>query len=644
MGILGPRASRLLAAATATVAGAACCALLGVTGTATAASVSTASVSTSSVSTASVSTASVSTASVSTASAATGVWGAPHAMLGIAALGGKVWPSSLACSGPGDCLAAGNNSIGQPSAGPPGSSILVGALTQEKRGVWSRSIPIRGLGALSQNEVVQVNAVGCGSPGNCAIGGFYGEREGDGGWWAGSAFLDTERNGSWGTAVDTPGVDSLNKAHAADVTSLSCTAKGDCTGGGYYTIAGQYTETQTVQNGFVIDERNGVWSAARPVPGLPVKNTSTADSVATVLSVSCSSPGNCVAGGSYTPNASGGTSGTTQAAAEAFTVEERNGVWQAARLIPAMLEVTLVSCPAAGDCAAAGDAPAADCSPGYNCPAAYVTEKNGSWGTPRRVLSASQQRAHVASITSLSCGSPGDCVAAGDISDYSQFNGNSDEQAFLLEEKKGTWSGYREVPGTAALNAGGKAAVTSVSCTAAGDCTAGGYYTDRKGTELGFLLTETGFGWGRLATVGFGGVGVVSCFAPASCAALVSAESAANAGSFNVTDYGGVMEKEPVQSTRTRLALSTSHVTYGHEQAARASVTVTAGLGAPGGAVLVESGSTTVCVIGLVSGAGSCTLKPTVLGAGPHALTAYYLGLPQFRTSASATVSLKVTQ
>jgi hypothetical protein len=640
MGILGPRASRprasrLLAivAATATVTGTACCALLGVTPAATAVPADTASVSP----------ASVSTASISTAAAA-GVWGAPHAMLGIAKLGGKAWPSALACSGPGDCLAAGNNSIGQPSAGPPGSSVLVGAVTQEKRGVWSRSIPITGLGALSQNEVVQVNAVGCGSPGNCAIGGFYGEREGDGGWWAGSAFLETERNGTWGTAVDTPGVDPLNKAHAAEVTSLSCTAKGDCTGGGYYTIAGQYTETQTVQNGFVIDERNGVWSTARPVPGLPVKNTSTADSVATVLSVSCASPGNCVAGGSYTPNASGGTSGDTEAADEAFTVAEKNGVWQAARLIPAMLEVTLVSCPATGDCVAAGDGITTDCLPGYSCPAAYVTEKNGIWGSPRSVLSASQERAHVSSITSLSCGGSGDCVAGGTISDYSLANGNSDEQAFLLEQKKGTWSGYREVPGTAALNAGAKAAVTSVSCPAAGDCTAGGYYTDKKGAELGFLLTETGFGWGKLATVGFGGVGVISCFAPASCAALVSAESAANAGSFDVTDFGGVMEKEPVQSTRTRLALSTSRVSYGHEQAARASVTVTAGLGAPNGAVLVESGTTTVCVIGVVAGEGSCTLKPKVLGVGTHVLTAFYLGLPQFRTSASATVTLRVTQ
>jgi len=621
MWILGSRGGRLLAATTAAVTGVACCALLGATATAAA----------------------VRPESISTAPGAAGVWGAPHAMLGIAALGGKAWPSALDCTGPGDCLAAGNNSTGQPSPGPPGTSVLIGALTQEKRGVWSRSIRIPGLGALSQDEVVQINAVSCSSPGNCAIGGFYGERIADGDSWDGSAFLDTERNGRWGTAEDAPGTDALNTGSPAELTSLSCTANGDCTGVGFYTIV-NFHSGPPVQNGFVIDRRNGVWSTARPVPGLPVKNTSTADSVATVSSVSCASPGNCVAGGSYTPNADGGTSGTTEALQEGFIAEESHGSWHAARLIPALSEVTLVSCPAAGDCAAAGEGFTPACSPGYDCPAAYVSEKNGTWGTPRSVLSASQEQAHVASITSLSCGGPRDCVVGGDISDYSQFNGNSDEQAFLLEEKKGSWSGYREVPGTAALNAGGNAAVTSVSCTAAGDCTAGGHYANSNGTQLGFLLTETGFTWGKLAIVDFGGVGIISCFAPASCAALVSAESAANAGSFDVTDYGGVMEKEPVQSTRSALALSTSHVTYGHEQAARASVTVTAGLGDPNGTVLVESGSTTVCVIGLVSGVGSCTLAPKVLGVGTHALIAYYLGLPQFRASVSAKRILKVTK
>jgi len=39
----------------------------------------------------------------------------------------------------------------------------------------------------------------------------------------------------------------------------------------------------------------------------------------------------------------------------------------------------------------------------------------------------------------------------------------------------GSWGKAVEVPGLAALNTGGDAAVTSVSCPSAGDCAAGGY-------------------------------------------------------------------------------------------------------------------------------------------------------------------------
>ena len=40
------------------------------------------------------------------------------------------------------------------------------------------------------------------------------------------------------------------------------------------------------------------------------------------------------------------------------------------------------------------------------------------------------------------------------------------------------WGTAEEVPGTAALNAGGNAGVNSVSCPSAGNCSAGGLYDD----------------------------------------------------------------------------------------------------------------------------------------------------------------------
>jgi hypothetical protein len=55
----------------------------------------------------------------------------------------------------------------------------------------------------------------------------------------------------------------------------------------------------------------------------------------------------------------------------------------------------------------------------------------------------------------------------------------------------GTWGSAQEVPGTAALNQGGHAQVYSVSCASAGDCAAGGFYTDSSRHAQAFVVNET---------------------------------------------------------------------------------------------------------------------------------------------------------
>ncbi|HEV2244945.1 MAG TPA: hypothetical protein VGR98_28175, partial [Streptosporangiaceae bacterium] len=54
----------------------------------------------------------------------------------------------------------------------------------------------------------------------------------------------------------------------------------------------------------------------------------------------------------------------------------------------------------------------------------------------------------------------------------------------------GTWHRAIEVPGSGALNKGGEAAVTSVSCPSAGNCAAGGSYTDGSGSLQVFVVSE----------------------------------------------------------------------------------------------------------------------------------------------------------
>jgi hypothetical protein len=64
-------------------------------------------------------------------------------------------------------------------------------------------------------------------------------------------------------------------------------------------------------------------------------------------------------------------------------------------------------------------------------------------------------------------------------------------QAFVVSETGGKWGKAIEVPGTAALNQGGLAAVNSVSCATAGNCSAGGQYTTASGAEEVFVVSET---------------------------------------------------------------------------------------------------------------------------------------------------------
>lgn len=55
----------------------------------------------------------------------------------------------------------------------------------------------------------------------------------------------------------------------------------------------------------------------------------------------------------------------------------------------------------------------------------------------------------------------------------------------------GTWGTAQEVPGTATLNAGGLAQVNSVSCGAAGKCSAGGFYTGSSQRWQAFVVSES---------------------------------------------------------------------------------------------------------------------------------------------------------
>jgi hypothetical protein len=337
----------------------------------------------------------------------------------------------------------------------------------EKNGVWGKAKEVPGTAALNAGGSAGVFSVSCASAGNCSAGGQYQDASG-----RMQAFVAGEENGIWGTAVGVPGLAALNVGGNAEVTSVSCASAGDCGAGGRYEVDGGQTEA------FVAEETNGTWGAATEVPGTAVLN---AGGAAKVASVSCRSAGACSAGGQYQDG-----SRRTQA----FVVGEENGVWGTAIQVPGLAalnaggfaQISQVSCGSAGNCGAGGQY-----KEGSGDPQAFVVaETSGIWGTAMQVPGlAALDSAGGADLSSVSCVSAGHCSVGGYYGD-----GSGKTQAFVAGQTNGAWGKAIEVPGTAALNVGGGAEITSLACTAGGHCSAGGIYTDSAGNAQSFVVSR----------------------------------------------------------------------------------------------------------------------------------------------------------
>jgi hypothetical protein len=122
----------------------------------------------------------------------------------------------------------------------------------------------------------------------------------------------------------------------------------------------------------------------------------------------------------------------------------------------------------------------------------------------------------------VSCAPGGYCVAGGYYTDSGGYR-----RAFVVTAVKGRWRAAAEVPGTAALDAGGGfARVTSVSCPSAGSCAVGGYYADGRRQVRAFVVSQNNGSWYAarrvpvpIAGIGGDGFASLSCWSAGNCAA-----------------------------------------------------------------------------------------------------------------------------
>jgi hypothetical protein len=438
------------------------------------------------------------------ARAAGGTWGTAQEVPGIAALntGRYATIEQMSCPSADNCDAGGyyTDSTGAQQV----------FLVSEVHGTWGKAKEIPGTAALNAGGSADVGSVSCATAGNCSAGGNYKDSS-----QRYQAFVINQVNGIWGTAEEVPGTAALNQGGSAEVISVSCATKGNCSGGGYY------SDSSRAQQAFVVSEVHGTWDKAREVPATAALN---AGGIAGVQSVSCASAGNCSAGGYYSDSAGG---------QQAFVATQTGGTWGTAKEVPGtatlnqggFAQVNSVSCASAGNCSAGGL---------YNNSGQQsfvASQVNGTWGKAREVpgTAALNQGAQFAGTSSVSCTAAGTCSAGGLYTDSSGHL-----QAFVVSQVNGTWGKAREVPGTAALNQVGPDAGTnsggtsSVSCTSAGNCSAGGDYTDGSAHFQVFVDSQVNGTWGKAEEVpgtatlnagGFALLGPVSCAPAGTCSA-----------------------------------------------------------------------------------------------------------------------------
>jgi LPXTG-motif cell wall-anchored protein len=446
---------------------------------------------------------------------------------------------SVSCAAPGNCLAVGNyaaTGVGgqvfvtsiETSLTPPTSSTTPSTTSSiplstvappPSSGAISTFEDIPGLVAANTGEVASVVSMSCSSTGNCSAGGYYhiGRSQ--------EAFVVSQVNGVWGSFEDVPGLVAANNGGAAVIGTVSCSSAGNCSAGG------NYRDNSDVQ-AFVVSQVDGVWGSFENVPGLVAANT---DGSAFVKKISCASDGNCSGVGFY-------NYGGTQ---QAFVVSQVNGVWQTFENVPGLVaantagyaSMSSISCTSPGNCSAGGFYTTSN-----DVQAFVVSQVNGVWGIFVDVPGLVAENIGTATTNSVSCTSTGSCVAVGSYTDL------AGTQAFVVSQVDGVWQMFEDVPSLVVANVGGYSTLNTVSCTSVGDCSAGGFYTTLNGVQA-FVVSQVDGAWGSFEDVpgliaansgGFAFIASLSCASAGNCAAGGSYSNGSGSQVYLVLQVDGV--------------------------------------------------------------------------------------------------------
>jgi hypothetical protein len=298
--------------------------------------------------------------------------------------------TSISCASAGNCAAGGFLPV---IDAPADSGAFV---VNETKGVWGEAQELKGP-ATFEGGAAGVDSISCAAPGNCSAGGSFPVSAKT---YLEPSFVVNETNGVWGRVQMVAGLKKLNFGES-ELRSMSCGAPGNCS------AVGQFQQKGGATRAYIVSESNGVWGKAILVPGLDALN---GRHVSSLTTVSCSSEGNCTAGGSYGLNDH----------QVAFTVTEKKGTWGSAALVPGLdtlnkgsaTYVQSVSCPTKGNCGAIGTFSNTKGNP-QNF---VVNESHGVWGAASAVRPVKSLKAIGTGVLSISCATSSNCSAVGGFS------------------------------------------------------------------------------------------------------------------------------------------------------------------------------------------------------------------------------------
>jgi len=293
--------------------------------------------------------------------------------------------------------------------------------------------------------------------------------------------------GTWGPSQPVPGLAALTTpatSGSGDIKAITCTTLGNCVAVGYL-VTGSGSAATSVP--LVMTETAGTWSSPQQIDGTAGLGSGTS---AGLTKISCADAGDCAATGTY--KTSGGQN-------DAFYASETAGAWSAATVVSLAQQptgtysvITGVSCPpsAPGYCAIVGyyaTTSGTTASPTSTITPFIVSQAQGAWETtPQPVPGlASVAATGNAELTSVSCAAQEECTAGGGIG-----------QPFVVSESPGTpgapgtWGNAQPVTGIPT------GVIMAISCPDASDCTAVGFYDNSSNYAQAFTADERQGSWG----------------------------------------------------------------------------------------------------------------------------------------------------